>query len=321
MSTPPQLSTPISPTPTSTPRAAGRGCAEPPTAARSRRCGSSIWAWATSSAPTSAGSPRHAPDAADWGIAAFTGMGLARPTCHGRSRTTSTPWSSTSPSRPRPEVISSIVAVHGSDDHDRVAGLLRLTRRSSIVTSTVTEAGYRRNESGGLDLTDPAVAADIAACCGSDPPVPRDDRAGSSFVAGLLARRAADAGPLTFVPCDNVPDNGEMAQHGSSPTAPAPSTRRCSRGWTSTRRFRHDNGRPDHTRARPTPTTMTLLAQTGVDDPSLVVTEPYHRVGARRSNSSRRSTGVGCRPAPPSSRTSTPFENAQAAACSTARTR
>ena len=32
------------------------------------------------------------------------------------------------------------------------------------------------------------------------------------LVAGLAARRRADAGPVAVVPCDNTPGNGELAQ-------------------------------------------------------------------------------------------------------------
>jgi fructuronate reductase len=71
----------------------------------------------------------------------------------------------------------------------------------SVVTLTVTEKGYRHDPATGrLRLDDPGVAA---------------DRAGASPVtvvgllaAGIARRRAADAGPLSVVCCDNLPRNG-----------------------------------------------------------------------------------------------------------------
>lgn len=73
---------------------------------------------------------------------------------------------------------------------------------------TVTEAGYVCGGDGGLDRDRPEIRADIAAL--------RVDRrapvrtAPARLLAGLAARRGADAGPLALVPCDNLPDNGAV---------------------------------------------------------------------------------------------------------------
>ncbi len=70
-----------------------------------------------------------------------------------------------------------------------------------IVTLTVTEKGYRRDASGGLDLSDPAV---------------RDDLAGASHTAvgqlvrGLQERAATSGAELTVLSCDNLTDNGSV---------------------------------------------------------------------------------------------------------------
>lgn len=75
------------------------------------------------------------------------------------------------------------------------------------VTTTVTEAAYRRSAAGGLDVADPDVAADIALVQSSE-----QERAASTtpgrLVQGLAARWRADAGPIAIVPCDNLVDNG-----------------------------------------------------------------------------------------------------------------
>ena len=157
----------------------------------------------------------HASDAAEWGIAGFTG------------RTTLTPRESPRddaldaqggvyqldvqyPEGDKVEVISSVSASFRSHD---IASWTRLFADPAvvIVTSTITEAGYCRNAAGDLDLTNQAVIDDLELLKSGD----LDSAVftgPAKFVRGLLARRAAGAGAITFVPCDNVPDNGSMAE-------------------------------------------------------------------------------------------------------------
>ena len=74
---------------------------------------------------------------------------------------------------------------------------------TSVVTLTVTEKGHHLDPAtGGLALTDADVAADVA---GRPPRTPI-----GQLVRGLQARRAADAGPLTVLSCDNLPANGAV---------------------------------------------------------------------------------------------------------------
>jgi len=78
--------------------------------------------------------------------------------------------------------------------------------RVTVVTATVTEKGYCHDPaSGKLNVDHPEIAHDIAY-----PDAP--ESAIGILVAGLSARRAAEAGPLTFVCCDNLPHNGRMVQ-------------------------------------------------------------------------------------------------------------
>jgi fructuronate reductase len=174
------------------------------------------------------------------------------------------------PEQPRPEVISSLSAVHPSDDHESWLRYLA-SPEVVIVTSTVTEAGYRRNASGGLDLDDAEVAADIAAL--QSDLLASVSTAPGRFVAGLLARRAAGAGPLTFLPCDNVPDNGEMAHRVITDFARAvdPTLADWMAEHTTFVTTMVDRITPRATDAD----RADLVARTGIDDPSLVVTEPY----------------------------------------------
>lgn len=75
----------------------------------------------------------------------------------------------------------------------------------AIVTLTVTEKGYRRDgRTGGLDLADPATASDLAGG------TPRTTI--GLLVRGLERRRANDAGPITVVCCDNLPENGAVVR-------------------------------------------------------------------------------------------------------------
>jgi fructuronate reductase len=74
----------------------------------------------------------------------------------------------------------------------------------TIVTATVTEKGYCHDPATGtLNEAHPDIVHDLA-----HPDAP--ESAIGLLVAGLAARRAANAGPLTFVCCDNLPHNGRM---------------------------------------------------------------------------------------------------------------
>ncbi len=70
-----------------------------------------------------------------------------------------------------------------------------------IVSFTVTEAGYALDHAGELDLRHPEVASDLAGTT-------------KSTIYGIASailrvRRAANAGPLTFMNCDNLRHNGD----------------------------------------------------------------------------------------------------------------
>ena len=148
----------------------------------------------------------RAPDADQWGIAAFTGRSAAmadalRP--QGGLYTLITRGADADTF----DVISSLTAVHAASEHDAYLGYLR-SPQLAIVTMTVTEAGYLRGPDGGLDLANAGVVADIAALQ-ADPEAPVTTTPGK-IVAGLLARRSAGAGSLAVVSCDNLSHNGEV---------------------------------------------------------------------------------------------------------------
>lgn len=76
----------------------------------------------------------------------------------------------------------------------------------AIVTLTITEAGYRLGAAGAIDLEDPQVVADIASLRATEGAVTAPAR----LVDGLRSRRAAGAGAIAVVSCDNLPDNGRV---------------------------------------------------------------------------------------------------------------
>jgi fructuronate reductase len=71
-----------------------------------------------------------------------------------------------------------------------------------MVTLTVTEPAYALGPDGTLDLTHPDVAHDIAT-----PTLPRS--VPGWLLEGLARRRAAGAGPMSVLSCDNLRRNGE----------------------------------------------------------------------------------------------------------------
>ncbi|MDT7580439.1 MAG: fructuronate reductase, partial [Pseudonocardiales bacterium] len=215
----------------------------------------------------------HAPDAAEWGIAAFSGRFSS-----GRSGSTAEALAGQdglytlvvrAADGDHPETLSSLSEVSGSlDDWRRCFARAEL----ALVTITVTEAGYRRTGDGGLDTADPEVAADIAALQkdGQDAHVVT---APGKLALGLAVRRAQGLPDLAVVSCDNVPDNGPMVARvvGELAGAVDPGLAEWITEHVSFVTTMVDRITPrttDDDRAR-------LRADTGVDDPLPVITEPY----------------------------------------------
>ncbi|NKY58381.1 mannitol dehydrogenase family protein [Nocardia flavorosea] len=148
----------------------------------------------------------HAADSGEWGIAAFTGRSPAVAETLSAQDGLYT-LVTRAHERDEFETVRALSHTYPASDTESWLGLFA-TSQVAVVTLTVTEAGYLRGEDGGLDHQDLAVAADIAA-------LRADVRAGCStavgrLVAGLAARRAAGAGPIALVPCDNLPGNGAV---------------------------------------------------------------------------------------------------------------
>lgn len=205
----------------------------------------------------------------DWGIAAFSGRSdthvaeLAAQDClytlvvQGKDV--------------RTEVVSSLSAVHTGHDLAAWRGYFA-SPDVTVVTLTITEAGYVRDSSGALDLTNEAVLADIESLTKA----PLDGTvttAPGKLVAGLLARRAAGAGPITIVPCDNLVKSGEITRRvieelGAAVDASLQSWIDEHVGVVTTM--------VDRITPRPTDADIATVTElTGVCDRAPVVTEPF----------------------------------------------
>jgi fructuronate reductase len=212
----------------------------------------------------------HAPDAAEWGIAAFTGRS-AGPVPDLQVQDGVYTLLVRGAEGDRPEVISSLSAVNDSAALQSWRDVFALPALA-LVTSTVTEAGYRRDGDGGLNLNDPDVHADLVGlrADGANAAV---STAPGKFVVGLLVRRASGLGPLTMVPCDNVPHNGAMVRRVVHELAAAVDPDLAA--WIEDN-VGYVTTMVDRITPRTTPEDRAdLLAQRGIDDPACVVTEPY----------------------------------------------
>ena len=134
------------------------------------------------------------------------------------------------------------------------------------------------------------------------------------------ARRAADAGPLTLVPCDNLPDNGAALAGRAAASWPTPSTPRWP-DWIDRQVSRRDHdGRPDHPAAHRRRPRAPSWPRTGVDDAQPGGHRAVQRVGARR-RLPRRAGRPGRPPAPFVTDDVTPFEQRKLLAAQRRRTR
>jgi len=150
----------------------------------------------------------RAEDAADWGIAAFTGRSpqAAEELASQDGLYTLIERAADGDSA---EIMTVLVEADAGSDVARLKELLAAPQ-TAIVTLTVTETAYRLGQDGAPDLTDPVVAADIEALrAGRDP-----ESVLGRLIAGLAARRSSGSGGLAVVPCDNIPDNGPFVGTG-----------------------------------------------------------------------------------------------------------
>jgi mannitol 2-dehydrogenase len=157
---------------------------------------------------------------------------------------------------PRAAVIGSIVGyVHAPDGHDAAVAELVASPTTSILSMTVTEAGY-----------------------GEPSPEQRASGAGATFdrlAAALELRRERGAGPLTILSCDNLRGNGDAARRAT--LAAAARTGGELAAWVE-----ENCTFPNSMVDRITPVTADadrawLRDATGIDDRWPVVAEPFRQ--------------------------------------------
>lgn len=150
----------------------------------------------------------QASDAAGWGIAAFTGRrpdaALALAAQDGLFTVVERADGGDSFS-----VVSSIVEAVDGADVQRLSAIVAAAG-TAVITLTITEAAYRLGADGKLDTSSSDVVADLALLAsGNGKPTTPLGR----LVLALAARRAAGAGPLAVVCCDNLAKNGTVAHN------------------------------------------------------------------------------------------------------------
>ena len=215
----------------------------------------------------------NAPDAAEWGIAAFTGRSTPRSDALAAALAAQDglyTLVTRAADGDRFDVVRSLARIHLVDEHHAWLGYFA-DPQVQIITTTVTEAGYMRGKDGGLDTARLEVAADIATLQGDlTAPVVT---APAKLLAGFAARRAAGAGPLTMVPCDNLPGNGPAVSRVIGDLAKLVDPTLVE--WIAANVF-YVTTMVD--RITPEPTAEDIAAAgvaTGVDDHAAVVTEPF----------------------------------------------
>jgi fructuronate reductase len=149
---------------------------------------------------------QQAGDAAEWGIAAFTGRrpDAAVALAGQDGLYTLVERADTGDSF---TVVGSIVEAVDGGDLQRLTELVAAST-TALVTLTITEAAYGLGADGKLDITAPDVATDLALLgSGGRPATPL-----GRLVLALAARRDAGSGPIAVVCCDNLSNNGAVAR-------------------------------------------------------------------------------------------------------------
>jgi len=210
----------------------------------------------------------QASDASDWGIASFTGRrpgaamalaeqdGLYTVVERGDAGDTFT-------------LVGSIVDAVDGADVDRLVELVA-ARATAVITLTITEAAYPFGANGQFDRTAPGVESDLALlAAGSRKPATPIGR----LTLALAARRAAGAGRLALVCCDNLANNGTIA--GATLTGMAAAWDTDLARWIDAN-ISFVSTSVDRITPRTTKADLAAVeAACGYRDNSPVVTEPY----------------------------------------------
>lgn len=168
-----------------------------------------------------------------------------------------------------PELISSLVEAQPAANVERLVELMA-DPQVAVVTLTITEAGYHLAADGSLDEAHEDVASDLEALAGDSLEL---KTAAGKLVKGLAARKAAEAGGIAIMSCDNIADNGALTSGAVLGLAAKVSPELAA--WVK------DNVTfPSTSIDRITPATEDSLiadveALTGFHDNAPVVTEPF----------------------------------------------
>lgn len=153
-----------------------------------------------------------------------------------------------------------------------IPGLIAIGAQPStrIVSFTVTEAGYYLDTKNRLDLGYADLVADLERA--------RRGEAGQTIYGALAtilaARRAAGAGPVTLLNCDNLRHNGERSRSGLLHFLDLADAADL-RGWVESNTT-SPNAMVDRITPRPTPEVRERVrAATGVDDPAALMGESF----------------------------------------------
>ena len=164
----------------------------------------------------------HAGNAAEWGIASFTGRrpAMAEVLSGQDGLYTLIERSSTAD---RQEIITSLAEAQDGANISRLADLFA-SPDVALVTITVTEAGYRLRADGSPDTGDEALARDLATLHMAASSQAQLGRLRLTtmigrLLAGLEARRRALRPGIAVVPCDNLPANGSLMSRGTTQAA------------------------------------------------------------------------------------------------------
>ncbi|TDD68983.1 mannitol dehydrogenase family protein [Jiangella aurantiaca] len=215
----------------------------------------------------------RADDAAEWGIVGFTGRSPAMADLLGAQGGVYTLVERRTDSD-RFSHVGSVVAAVPGDRLDRFVAAVSAPT-TSVVTLTITEAGYRLAPDDGPDLTDPEVAADLElledAFAGRTAAPPRTVPA--RLLLALGRRALLHGPPIAVVSCDNLPSNGRRLASVLLGLAEAvsPGLERAVADGVSFVSTSVDRitPRPDQELA------TAVRAATGWDDAAPVVTEPF----------------------------------------------
>jgi fructuronate reductase len=206
--------------------------------------------------------------AGEWGYAGFSGRGPTPLVDELNAQDGCYTLVSRGGDEDRFEPVGSLARAHAGTDHEAWSACFAASAVAAV-TITVTEAGYLRGAGGGLDAARPDVQADIAALRSGEPPRTAPGR----LLAGLAARRRADAGPLAVVSCDNVAGNGAMARRVVRDLAERVDSALL--GWLD-QAVSFPTTMVDRITPRTTPEDVRAVGEaTGRDDRCPVVTEPF----------------------------------------------